>query len=131
MVGKRTAAEKREDSNEGIVMRAIVDRNANGHSQQESLSARKQVLRELIHNFLSELEELKGVNLLSLLDDTINFHEARRRFEIILISEALKVAGGNRARAAALLNLKRKTLNSKIKQYNIFVDSQAGNTTES
>ena len=49
----------------------------------------------------------------------INFYDAVRRFEIVLIQRALKCAGGSQSRAACLLGLNATTLNSKIKTYHI------------
>jgi transcriptional regulator with GAF, ATPase, and Fis domain len=45
--------------------------------------------------------------------------EAVRRFEIDLITDALRRSGGRQARAAALLGTKATTLHHKIKQYRI------------
>jgi DNA-binding NtrC family response regulator len=41
------------------------------------------------------------------------------RFAAMLISEALNLTGGNRSRAARLLNLSRPTLHSKIEKYHL------------
>jgi nitrogen regulation protein NR(I) len=41
------------------------------------------------------------------------------RFAAVLISEALNLTGGNRSRAARLLNLSRPTLHSKIEKYHL------------
>jgi len=49
----------------------------------------------------------------------IDFYEEVRRFEIELISLALKQAAGNQREAAHLLRLKPSTLNAKIKHYKI------------
>ena len=49
----------------------------------------------------------------------IDFYEEVRRFEILLIEQALRRSGGNQARAASMLGLKKTTLNCKIKIYNI------------
>jgi len=58
---------------------------------------------------------VENLNLKSHLD----FFEEVRRFEVRLISRALKVTGGNQARAAKLLGLGTTTLNYKIKAYEI------------
>ena len=49
----------------------------------------------------------------------INFYDAVRRFEIVLIQRALEYTGGSQSRAAGLLGLNATTLNSKIKTYHI------------
>mgnify|MGYP003297424835 CR=1 FL=1 len=49
----------------------------------------------------------------------IDFFEEVRRFEIQLITHALKYSGGNQARAARLLGLGTTTLNYKIKAYEL------------
>ena len=52
-------------------------------------------------------------------EDGVNFYEEVRRFEIALITRALRRTRGSQCKAASLLNLKRTTLNSKIKTYQI------------
>ena len=47
----------------------------------------------------------------------ISFYEEVRRFEIGLITRALRRAQGNQRAAARLLGLKATTLNEKMKQY--------------
>jgi transcriptional regulator with GAF, ATPase, and Fis domain len=47
----------------------------------------------------------------------ISFYDEVRRFEIELISQALRRAHGKQAAAARLLGLNATTLHSKIKQY--------------
>ena len=49
----------------------------------------------------------------------VDFYGEVRRFEIILIENALKLTGGSQIRAARLLRLKPTTLNAKIKAYNL------------
>lgn len=49
----------------------------------------------------------------------IEFFEEVRRFEIQLITLALKYSGGNQARAARLLGLGTTTLNYKVKAYEL------------
>jgi len=44
-------------------------------------------------------------------------------FGSILVSEALNITGGNRSRAARLLNLSRPTLHSKIEKYKIALET--------
>jgi len=47
------------------------------------------------------------------------FDRCMDRFAAMLISEALNLTGGNRSRAAKLLNLSRPTLHSKIEKYRL------------
>ncbi len=47
----------------------------------------------------------------------VSFYEEVRRFEIGLITRALRRAQGNQSAAARLLGLKATTLNAKMKQY--------------
>ena len=49
----------------------------------------------------------------------IDFYDEVQRYEIELISNALKQSGGNQARAAKLLHLKSTTLNAKMKHYGL------------
>jgi len=51
------------------------------------------------------------------------FDSCMDRFASILISEALKLTGGNRSRAAKLLNLSRPTLHSKIEKYGLKIET--------
>lgn len=50
----------------------------------------------------------------------VNFYDEVKRFEIDLIRRALDQTGGHQSRAARLLGLNATTLNSKIKNYNLF-----------
>lgn len=45
------------------------------------------------------------------------------KFASMLISEALKITGGNRSKAARLLGLSRPTLHSKIEKYNLRLET--------
>jgi DNA-binding NtrC family response regulator len=54
-----------------------------------------------------------------LTEDGVDFYEEVRRFEIALITRALRRTRGSQCKAASLLNLRRTTLNSKIKTYQI------------
>ena len=54
-----------------------------------------------------------------ILSDGIDLFQEVKRFEINLITLALKQTRGHQARAAKLLNLNPTTLNSKIKVYDI------------
>lgn len=49
----------------------------------------------------------------------IDFYEAVSRYEAQLIESALELTGGRQNRAAALLKMRKSTLNSKMKQLNL------------
>ncbi|MBW1699388.1 MAG: sigma-54-dependent Fis family transcriptional regulator [Deltaproteobacteria bacterium] len=51
------------------------------------------------------------------------FDECMDRYARLLIAEALKLAGGNRSRAAKLLGLSRPTLHSKIEKYGLKLET--------
>ena len=62
----------------------------------------------------------------------VAFYEEVTKFEIALIKEALTCTNGNQRAAARLLGLKTTTLNSKVKLYNLDLDSiNAGRTQRS
>jgi DNA-binding NtrC family response regulator len=83
-----------------------------------SLELRLKLIRQLGTTFLEELGSFAHERELDLADG-IDFYNEVRRFEIELIQCALKQTGGHQRAAAALLNLKPTTLNTKIKIYNI------------
>lgn len=51
------------------------------------------------------------------------FDSSIHRFAGILIRQALNIAGGNRSQAAKLLGISRPTLHSRIKKYNLKIES--------
>jgi DNA-binding NtrC family response regulator len=55
--------------------------------------------------------------LMTLPDTGLDFDEVVGRFELSLLEQALAQAGGNKARAAALLQIKRTTLLAKLKSF--------------
>ena len=55
--------------------------------------------------------------LVTVPNEGIDFDEMVGRFELSLLEQALALAGGNKARAAALLNIKRTTLLAKMKSF--------------
>lgn len=63
-----------------------------------------------------------GFNGCSIPDWGIDLNEERERFEMRLLSEALKKCRGKQSEAAKLLGLKRTTLHTKIKHYGIQVE---------
>ena len=82
------------------------------------LAQRAHILKDLALALLNEVQTL-GDDQSTQLEDSIDFYDEVRRFEIELITRALKRTGGHQMRAARLLNVKVTTLNSKIKRYNI------------
>ncbi len=55
--------------------------------------------------------------LVTVPDAGLDFEEVVGRFELSLLEQALAQAGGNKARAAALLKIKRTTLLAKLKSF--------------
>jgi DNA-binding NtrC family response regulator len=69
-----------------------------------------------------ELENLRwiGLPVESLSDESgIDFYQEVRRFEIFMITKALKRTDGSQTRAAVFLRMNLTTLNTKIKAYQI------------
>jgi transcriptional regulator with GAF, ATPase, and Fis domain len=60
----------------------------------------------------------------------ISFYDEVRRFEIGLITQALRRAHGKQVAAARLLGLNATTLNSKIKQYQILGSERASDSPQ-
>jgi len=58
----------------------------------------------------------------------VSFYEEVRRFEIRLITRALRRAEGNQRAAARLLGLKATTLNEKMKQYRMRESDRASDS---
>ena len=91
-------------------------------------SARLKKIRDLAATMLEESEALEHESELAQTSATIatlatnqsiDFFEEVRQFEIKLINRALELAGGNQARAAQLLGLGTTTLNYKVKTYGL------------
>ncbi|WP_028322127.1 sigma-54-dependent transcriptional regulator [Desulfatiglans anilini] len=57
------------------------------------------------------------------------FESCMDRFASMLISEALRITGGNRSRAAKLLGLSRPTLHSKIEKYHLKFETSVKETS--
>jgi DNA-binding NtrC family response regulator len=105
------------------------DFSLNGESTSNSAQSIRR-MRLLMANLFSEVESLvcggsKSTDQSGPIEtrDSINLYEEIKRFEIALIKSALHRTGGQQVRAAVLLNLNSSTLNAKIRQYNIDVDS--------
>ena len=97
----------------------------NGNESKESgdLAQRAHVLKDLALALLNEVQTLGDDQSLNPAN-AVDFYDEVRRFEIELITRALKQTGGHQMRAARLLNVKVTTLNSKIKRYNISPEDQ-------
>jgi DNA-binding NtrC family response regulator len=65
---------------------------------------------------LQELSDVPSSGVFSLPEDGIDFHEYVGNVERELIRQSLERTGGNKGRAAQLLNLKRTTLVEKLKR---------------
>jgi len=66
-----------------------------------------------------EESETSGLMFSSDIEKGIDFNEEVKRFEIQLISRALKSTQGNQKKAARLLQMKHTTLHTKMKRYGI------------
>jgi transcriptional regulator with GAF, ATPase, and Fis domain len=105
------------------LLTSVEAKPANGSNE---LGQRAQVLKDLALALLNEVETLGDTNKTEA-EDSIDFYDEVRRFEIELIRRALKKTGGHQMRAARLLNVKVTTLNSKIKRFNITPEAQIYN----
>jgi DNA-binding NtrC family response regulator len=85
---------------------------------QEGAAVRLERLRERVLAVLKEVDSLVGGGPLDA-KPGVDLSEEVRRFETRLILWALTRTGGNRRRAARMLNLNAATLNAKIKRYRI------------
>src|SRR5580765_6940107 len=93
------------------------DRRA--HESQTASAAR--TLRDLIAALTIAIEASEAVAAgdVAFIGDGIDFFAEVDRFEIKMITQALRLARGSQIRAARLLGLNATTLNSKIKTLNI------------
>lgn len=82
------------------------------------LRARVATISRLIASLNAAVDDLEGFDMPPL-NETFDFYEEVRRFEISLIRKALKMTRGSQVRAARLLKLNTTTLNTKIKNYRI------------
>ena len=89
-------------------------------NQSHSASASR-ALRELIAALTIAVEASEAVagGEVAFVGDGIDFFAEVDRFEIRMITQALRLARGSQIRAARLLGLNATTLNSKIKSLNI------------
>lgn len=83
----------------------------------ESITQKLEAIRRISNTVLQEVEifaERSRPNL-----KNINFYEEIERLETELILYALYQANGNQRLAAQILNIKKTTLNAKIKKLNL------------
>jgi transcriptional regulator with GAF, ATPase, and Fis domain len=112
-----------ESTNENPNMRAAVVQHSRRFIRRaaiEDIVARDQLqaLRQLTLELERQLESLNQ-SPTSSTEGSLDFYLEVQRFEIALIKEALRLAGGRQTKAAALLNLNSTTLNAMIKRYHI------------
>jgi transcriptional regulator with GAF, ATPase, and Fis domain len=79
-------------------------------------------LKQLAGELQRQLESFKPP-LTPAADGNLDFYIEVQQFEVALIKQALRAAGGHQKKAAELLNLNGTTLNAMIKRYRIKVDS--------
>jgi transcriptional regulator with GAF, ATPase, and Fis domain len=102
-----------------------------GHSRRDrstdeaALVVKINCLKTLIHAFLDEVNDIERTRRANP-EGLLNLREEVRRFEINLISSALRQSRGNQTLAAGLLGTKITTLNSKVKSYGIQVERAGG-----
>ena len=82
------------------------------------LHVRIATISQLVASLNAAVDDLEGFDLPPL-NETFDFYDEVRRFEISLIRKALKMTLGSQIRAARLLKLNATTLNTKIKNYRI------------
>ncbi len=88
---------------------------------EATLDSRLDALREVALTLLQEVESLRSLRP-PRSSRQPRLSEAVRRFETVLIVQALEKTRGNQLRAARLLGVKHTTLNAKIKRYGISFD---------
>ncbi|MFT4625298.1 MAG: DNA-binding NtrC family response regulator [Myxococcota bacterium] len=64
-------------------------------------------------------EGVPNLPIIDTVDGELDFRERVERFEAKLIQEALQRSGGSRTRAAALLEIQKRTLDQKLRRYGI------------
>lgn len=83
-----------------------------------TLHSRLDDLRAIVRSLLTELESVRlPVELEP--EGGLNLYDELKRYEIGLIRAALDKADGSQTRAARMLGVKKTTLNTKIKRYQI------------
>ena len=82
------------------------------------MNANISLIKALVTTLRLEVETLNDPEI-DFGDRPIDLPEKVRDYEAKIIKATLIKTGGNQRQAAALLNLKRSTLNTKIKQFGI------------
>ncbi len=93
-----------------------------------ALAVKINCLKTLVHAFLAEVDHIEQTRNLDS-KGILNLREEVRRFELNLISSALKQSNSDPRLAARLLGIHLNTLNSKVKSYGISV-AQTGSACE-
>jgi DNA-binding protein Fis len=103
-----------------ITLRAVNDQDklSGRHRAENNRLSEIRKLNELSSALIIAADALELIGHLDVRGG-LNFYEEIRRFEITLITQALKYAGGSQIKAANLLKLNATTLNSKIKSFKI------------
>jgi len=114
---ERDAAKNHEPIGE-IKMPAVNKTISNSYNLTPVLGSRIASFKQIATELMSELDGLENTPRINL-PDGINIYDEVLRYEIELISKALKLTGNHQLRAAKLLGIKPTTLNSKIKRYRI------------
>jgi len=96
-------------------------RSVNGKSSKRPKLAGRRSIASLssLAAMLTAAVEALETSVPPLSDGGLDFYDEVRRFEIALITRALRHTGGSQVKAAVLLKLSTTTLNSKIKGYGI------------
>jgi transcriptional regulator with GAF, ATPase, and Fis domain len=93
-----------------------------GEAKAAPTQSMTNTLEQLALKLLMEAQSLNEVPTLDVRTG-IDFYEEVKRFEIDLIQRALVFTSGSQVRAARLLKMKVTTLNSKIKHYDIDINT--------
>ncbi len=99
-------------NDQGVGMETIIQSNNPDFS--DKLNSLRSTVRSLLRDVVIEAQPVRIDP-----EKGIDFYDNVTRYEIQLIRSALEVAGGRQNRAAELLNLRKSTLCSKIKQFKI------------
>ena len=99
--------------------------NQNGNSKPTQNNKSLEILNEKIESWekittelITEVKSLDFSNTIEI-EKGVDLEKEVESFEIKLITRALELTGGNQAQAAQLLNIKKTTLNAKIKRYSL------------
>lgn len=84
----------------------------------ETLNKKIESWQKITSALLTEVKSLDFSSALEV-DKGIDLEREVEGFEIKLITRAMELTGGNQAQAAQLLNIKKTTLNAKIKRYSL------------